>query len=136
MGLRGGWGACSLKLITILMDKINQTPANKRNHSEVLNLLSSDTDVEPNYKPQPKTDSNIQEKRGKNLEKVINELCLLNDKSNSYLHLASGIYSAIDLSQCDPSMFMDYDWKVLDSWGCNHFPIILTNSKEIENHPP
>ena len=32
---------------------------------------------------------------------------------------------------------MDYDWKVLDdSWGCGHFPIILTHSKEIENHLP
>ena len=55
--------------------------------------------------------------------------------NQTYLHPASGTYSVIDLSLCDPSIFMDYNWKVLDnSWGSDHFSIILTNSKEIENH--
>lgn len=76
-------------------------------------------------------------KKGKNLENVINNLCLLNDKSNTYLHPAFGIYSAIDLSLCDPVIFMDYNWKVLDdSWGSDHYPIILNTSEAMEIHLP
>lgn len=81
--------------------------------------------------------SKYSDKKGKNLENIINnnDFCLLNNKFNTYLHPASGTYSVLDLSLCDSSTLMDFDWKVLDdSWGSDHFPITLTFSKEIENH--
>ena len=50
------------------------------------------------------------------MEQVLesNDLCLLNDKSNTYLHPASGSFTAIDLTMCSPSLFMDFQWKVHD----------------------
>ena len=66
------------------------------------------------------------EKKGKVIESLLNQhqLCMYNNKSNTYLHPATGTYSAIDLSICDPSLFLDYNWKVHDDtwghlWWCN-----------------
>ena len=54
---------------------------------------------------------------------------MYNNKSNTYLHPATGTYSAIDLSICDPSLFLDYNWKVHDdTCGSDHFPILLENT--------
>ena len=67
-------------------------------------------------------------KKGKELEKVIqnNNLCILNNKSHTYLNTFTGSYSAIDLTLCDPIRYMDYRWKVHDGlWGSYHFPILL-----------
>ena len=67
-------------------------------------------------------------KKGKDLEKVIqnNNLCILNNKSHSYLNPFTGSYSAIDLTLCDPVSYMDYGWKVHDDLCCSdHFPILL-----------
>ena len=63
------------------------------------------------------------EKNGKDLEKVIqNNLCILNNKSHTYLMP----YSAIDLTLCNPVSYMDNRWKVHDDLcGSNHFSILL-----------
>ena len=58
-----------------------------------------------------------------------NNLLLYNNKSYTYLHLGTGMYSAIDLTFADSSIFLDYSWKVHDdTCGSDHFPIILENS--------
>ena len=38
----------------------------------------------------------------------LTDLCLLNDKSPTYLHPGSGSFSAIDLSIVSPTIFMDF----------------------------
>ena len=69
------------------------------------------------------------DKKGKVIESLLNQhqLCMYK-KSNTYLHPATGTYSAIDLSICDPSLFLDYNWKVHDdTCRSDHFPILLEN---------
>ena len=68
------------------------------------------------------------DKRGEIIEQFIdqNDLGFFNDKTKTYLHPATGHYSAIDLTICDPSLLPDYEWKVDDDLhGSDHFPIIL-----------
>ena len=72
-------------------------------------------------------------KKGKVIESLLNQhqLCMYNNKSNTYLHPATGTYSAIDPSICDPSLFLDYNWKVHDdTCGSDHFPILLKNTTD------
>ena len=47
------------------------------------------------------------------------DLVLLNDKSSTYLHPATGSYSSLDLIICSPVIFPDFNWKN----ESNHFPI-------------
>ena len=79
-------------------------------------------------------------KRGRIIEKIINQkqLCLFNSKENTYLHPATGTLSAIDLTMCDPAIFMDYNWRVHnDTCGSDHFPIILENENpKLDNKTP
>ena len=68
--------------------------------------------------------------RGQQLEDLIlkNDLILLNDKSHTYFHSASGTFTSIDLTLCSPSLFLDFSWKVgPDPCGSDHFPILLKN---------
>ena len=52
------------------------------------------------------------------------DLCLLNDGSNTYLHPGYGTFSAIDLTICSPTIFMDLKWEVYeDQCGSDHYPI-------------
>ena len=54
---------------------------------------------------------------------------MYNNKSNTYLHPATGTYSAIDQTICDPNLFLGYNWKVDDDTsGSDHFPILLENN--------
>ena len=55
------------------------------------------------------------DKKGKVIESLLNQhqLCMYNKKSNKYLHPATSTYSAIDLSICDLSLFLDYNWKYM-----------------------
>ena len=46
--------------------------------------------------------------------KVFHELCLWNDGNPTFIHPATGSFSAIDLSICSPSLFMDFNWVVHD----------------------
>ena len=66
--------------------------------------------------------------RGQQLE----DLILKNDKSHTYFHSASGTFTAIDITLCSPSLFLDFSWKVgPDPCGSDHFPILMEN-----NGPP
>ena len=51
-------------------------------------------------------------------------LVLLNDKSSTYLHPATGSCSSLDLTILSPGIFPDFNWKVVgDLHGSDHFPI-------------
>ena len=65
-------------------------------------------------------------------------LCLFNDKSPTYLHPATGSFSAIDLSLCSPTIFMDFQWEVSrDQCGSDHFPIFIkTLVPQVEDRTP
>ena len=55
-----------------------------------------------------------------------NSICLLNDGSYTYLHPATGTFTAIDLSLCSPDILVEIDFMVeSDSYNSDHFPIIL-----------
>ena len=38
-------------------------------------------------------------------------ICLLNDKSHTYFHPASGSFTSIDLSLCSTSAFLDFTYQ-------------------------
>ena len=48
--------------------------------------------------------------KGKLIESLLNkhQLCIYNNRTNTYLHPATGTYSVIDLTICDPNLFLDY----------------------------
>ena len=74
--------------------------------------------------------------RGKILEdfNTENNLCLFNSNQHTYLHPGSGSFTAIDLSLCHPSLYLDYEWKVCeDSHGSDHFPIIMYETEETDS---
>ena len=55
-----------------------------------------------------------------------NNVCLLNDDFYSYLHPATGTFTAMDLSLCFLSIHMEIDFMIeSDTYGSDHFPIIL-----------
>ena len=63
---------------------------------------------------------------------TINNICLFNDDTPTYLHPATGSFTSVDLTMCSPSLFMDFTWRVgEDLHGSDHFPIIL----ESHYHP-
>ena len=71
-------------------------------------------------------------KKGKVIESLLNQhqLCMYK-KSKTYLHPATGTYSAIDLSICDPSLFLDCNWKVHDdTCGSDYLTILLKDSTD------
>jgi hypothetical protein len=77
--------------------------------------------------------------RGKVLENVIadNNLCVFNDDSHTYLHPATGHYSALDLSICSPSLVDEFSWSVhSDLGGSDHFPTILETIAPTADPPP
>ena len=55
------------------------------------------------------------------------DLCLLNDKTYTYLHPATGSYSSLDLALCSPEIALDFTWKVDDDLHeSDHFPILVS----------
>ena len=55
-----------------------------------------------------------------------NNLCLFNKISPTHLDPSSATYSAIDLTLCNTSLFLDFTWRVYDdTCGSDHFPIVL-----------
>ena len=80
------------------------------------------------------------DKMSKVIESLLNQyqLCMYNYKSNTYLQPATGTYSAIDLSICDPSLFLDYKWKVHDdTCGSDYLLILLEdNTDELSKRTP
>ena len=74
--------------------------------------------------------------RGDIIENFIanNNLCLMNDKSYTYLHPATGHLSSLDLSLCHPSLLLDFDWSVYaDQCGSDHFPVIIESVNNSTN---
>ena len=70
--------------------------------------------------------------KGKAVEDFINSnnLTLLNSSDITYVHPATGTRTAIDLTVCDPALFLDFEWKVHDDLcGSDHFPILIKNCK-------
>ena len=66
--------------------------------------------------------------RGLKVENFIlnNNLCLLNNKTPTYIHPASGTSSSLDLTVCSPELFLDFSWNVdCDSHGSDHFPTLI-----------
>ena len=66
--------------------------------------------------------------RGDRIDDFItdNNICLLNDGSYTYLHPATGSFTAIDLSMCSPDILVGIDFMVESySYGSNHLHIIL-----------
>ena len=80
------------------------------------------------------------QQKGKDLEKVTNtnNLCILNNKPNTYRNPFTGSYTVIDLSLCDPVIYIDPEWKVHDDLcSSDHFPIILESLQPVhENRLP
>ena len=78
--------------------------------------------------------------RGEIIENFIetNDLCLMNDKSYTYLHPATGTFSSLDLSLCHPSLILDFDWYVCDDQhGSDHFPVVIEGiNPSTEDHNP
>ena len=70
--------------------------------------------------------------RGRIIEDFLSEenLCIFNDDTTTYLHPASGSASAIDLSLCDPDLYLDYTWRVNEDL-CSHYPIFIESNNSI-----
>ena len=83
---------------------------------------------------------NDNDPRGELIEDFItkNDICLMNDKSNTYLDSGKGTFSSLDLSLCHPSLYLDYDWSVCeDQRGSDHFPILIESVRtHDEAHNP
>ena len=56
-----------------------------------------------------------------------NDICIMNDKSYTYLSTSAKSFSSIDLSFCHPSLFLDYNWSPI---------IIEENTLSTEDHNP
>ena len=54
--------------------------------------------------------SNNTNNKGKHIEDMLSDhqLCVFNHGSNTYLHSASGTYTAIDLSITNPELIQDF----------------------------
>ena len=68
--------------------------------------------------------------RGLMVEELLDEfgLSLFNDGSPTHYTSFTNKFSHLDLSICDPSLLLDFDWKVHDDLcGSDHFPIILSS---------
>lgn len=72
--------------------------------------------------------------QGKVIEDFISDhsLCLLNTGSPTFC-ASSGSLTHVDLSICDPSLFLDLEWQVhSDLCGSDHFPILTSFKKKTE----
>ena len=72
--------------------------------------------------------------RGDRIDDFITEsnVCLFNYCSYTYLHPATGTFTAIDLSLCSPDILMEIDFMVeSDSYRSDCFPIIKKKSDSL-----
>jgi hypothetical protein len=66
--------------------------------------------------------------KGKKLEHFANQnnLCILYDGSNTYLHPGNGSYTSIDITLTDPTLASDLSWTVHDDLcDSDNFPILI-----------
>jgi len=71
------------------------------------------------------------DRQGKVMEDLIlkQNISLLNSGSFTYLHLATSAASAIDLSLCHPSLYLDVSWSIhQDLSGSDHYPVIIRSN--------
>ena len=62
-----------------------------------------------------------------------NDICLMNDKSNTFLDSGNSTLSALDLSLCHLSLNLDFEWSVCeDQHGSDHFPIVIESIQTYE----
>ena len=76
--------------------------------------------------------------RGRIIESVLDELdlCVLNSGTPTYLHPASASATCIDLTVCDPSIMLDFEWHVHDDQcGSDHFPVVVSPVDNEEDTP-
>ena len=77
----------------------------------------------------------VSNQRGNHLCSVIESenLAVLNTGEPTHFHVQTGTLSAIDLSICDESSMIDFNWRVIDDrHTSDHFPIIV----DISQSPP
>ena len=56
-------------------------------------------------------------------------MCLLNN-GTLMSPPSSGNHSVIDLTICNPTVYMDFTWKVYnDTCGSDHFPILIKSTE-------
>jgi len=118
---------CSLCLPHIKMDKNDLEDLN--NQLPLPIVLLGDFNTHSNDWGCLRNDS-----KGKMISDLMlhRNLSLLNDGSVTYLHSGSVSQSAIDLSICDPSLYLDLSWKVHeDLCGSDHFPIIIYSDRAV-----
>jgi Endonuclease-reverse transcriptase len=66
--------------------------------------------------------------KGLEVEKFVmqSNLCLLNNIYATYLHPGTGTLSSLDLSFCDPMLYLNYTWSVLtDLYASDHYPTVV-----------
>ena len=72
-----------------------------------------------------------QDSRGQMIEELLNDynLYLLNTGEPTYRHHSHHSFSVPDVSLCDPSLALEFDWLTNnDLCGSYHFPVILKTS--------
>ena len=78
--------------------------------------------------------------KGTDLENFINDnnLCILNNKTPTYLNPSTGLHSTMYITRSDQSSYVDYIWKVHNNpCSSDHFPIIVEITQPInENKRP
>ena len=75
---------------------------------------------------------NNTDNKGKIIEDLVlqSNLSVLNNGCSTYLHPGTGSTSAIDISICQPNLFMDLNWKVHeDLCGSDHFPLLIQSNQ-------
>ena len=73
--------------------------------------------------------------RGLLLEDIFStfDLSLLNNGDSTYIHPATGTKSVLDLSVCQPSLLLDFEWSVHnDLCGSDHFPVLLKTTTTVD----
>ncbi|GBN76311.1 putative RNA-directed DNA polymerase from transposon X-element, partial [Araneus ventricosus] len=76
--------------------------------------------------------------RGRQVEKLLDghSLCLLNNSSFTHFHPATKTFHTLDLAICSSSLAPYWDFSVSDDlFNSDHFPIILTYSRNDFNFP-
>ena len=69
--------------------------------------------------------------RGQMIEKLLNDynFCLLNTGEPTYRHHSHNSFSVPDVSICDPSLALEFDWQTHNDFcRSDHFPVILKTS--------
>ena len=84
--------------------------------------------------------SNDVNTRGQIIQSVFEELdaCLFNNGSPTYVNATSHLPFHLDLTVCDPTLLLDFEWTVHDDLcGSDHFPIFLIPIEtNLENKAP